>query len=181
MRKELRIAGFGGQGVITIGVLMAKALGQYGDRHVAQTQSYGPEARGGACKTDVVTSDSEIDYIKPVKLDVMAAMSQPALDAYAQTLADDGTLVIDSTLVTDVPGRFANVAAIPATAMAEEVIGMRVVANVIMFGALARITGWASPEACRQAIADTVPPKALDKNYTAFNLGFERAGKEKTA
>lgn len=178
MRKELRIAGFGGQGVITIGVLMAKALGQFGASHVAQTQSYGPEARGGACKTDVVTSDVAIDYIKPVKLDVMAAMSQPALDAYAKSLGDDGMLIVDSTLVTDVPSRFAHVASIPATLMAEEEIGMRVVANVIMFGALARITGWASPEACRQAIADTVPPKALDKNYAAFDLGYSRAGEE---
>ena len=179
MRNELRIAGFGGQGVITIGVLMAKALGQYGDSYVAQTQSYGPEARGGACKTDVVTSDMEIDYIKPVKLNVMAAMSQPSLDAYAPSLADDGVLIVDSTLVTDIPSRFKNVSSLPATALAEDTLGMKVVANVIMFGALARITGWASPEACKKAIADTVPKKALEKNYEAFDLGYSQVGKEK--
>jgi len=179
MRKELRVAGFGGQGVITIGVLMAKALGQYGNSHVAQTQSYGPEARGGACKSDVVTSDVEIDYIKPVKLNVMAAMSQPSLNAYAAALSDDGILIVDSTLVTDVPARFRKVFKIAATSLAEEKIGMRVVANVIMFGALVKLTDWTTPEACKKAIADTVPPKALDKNYEAFDLGYAQAGEGK--
>ena len=179
MRNELRVAGFGGQGVITIGVLMAKALGQYGDAYVAQTQSYGPEARGGACKTDLVTSDLEIDYIKPVKLNVMASMSQPSLDAYAGSLPDEGLLIVDSTLVSNVPARFKNVSSLPATALAEDKLGMKVVANVIMFGALAKVTGWATPEACRKAIADTVPKKALEKNYEAFDLGYAQVGKEK--
>ena len=178
MRKELRIAGFGGQGVITIGVLMAKALGQYGESHVAQTQSYGPEARGGACKTDVVTSDAEIDYIKPMNLDVMAAMSQPSLNAYESSLRDDGRLLVDSTLVSEVPERFKDVVSVPATSLAEDQLGMKVVANVIMFGALARATGWANPEACKKAIADTVPKKALEKNYEAFDLGYSYTGKE---
>jgi 2-oxoglutarate ferredoxin oxidoreductase subunit gamma len=174
MRKELRVAGFGGQGVITVGVLMAKALGQYGNAHVAQTQSYGPEARGGACKTDVIISDVEIDYIKPIKLDVMASMSQPSLDAYAAVLSGDGILIVDSTLVTNVPTRFRKVFKIAATSLAEEKIDLPIVANLIMFGALVKITGWATPEACKKAIADTVPPKALDKNYAAFDLGYSQ-------
>jgi len=179
MRKELRVAGFGGQGVITVGVLMAKALGQYGNSHVAQTQSYGPEARGGACKTDVITSDVEIDYIKPIKLDVMASMSQPSLDAYGAILSDDGILIVDSTLVTNVPARFSKVFKIAATSLAQEKIGLPVVANVIMFGALVKITGWATPEACKKAIADTVPSKALEQNYTAFDLGYAQASEGK--
>lgn len=172
MRKEARIAGFGGQGVITIGVLLAKALGQFGGSHVAQTQSYGPEARGGACKTDVVTSSGEIDYIKPLNLDVMAAMSQSALNAYGSSLRDDGRLIVDSTLVTSVPERCRDVVAVPATELAEKDLGLRVAANVIMFGVLARATGWADPEACKAALADTFPKKVLQKNIEAFDLGY---------
>ena len=175
MRNEIRIAGFGGQGVITAGVLLAKALGQYGDFYVAQTQSYGPEARGGACKTDVVVSDTEIDYIKPLAIDVMAVMSQPALNAYQASLKDDGGLLVDSTLVNDIPARFTKVFSIPATDLAENELGLRVTANVIVFGALAKITGWVTPEACKQAIADIFPAKTLEKNYAAFDLGYTQS------
>jgi 2-oxoglutarate ferredoxin oxidoreductase subunit gamma len=178
MRREIRIAGFGGQGVITIGVLLAKALGQFGEAAVAQTQSYGPEARGGACKTDVVFSDVEIDYIKPLALDCMAVMSQPALDSYASGLPDGGLLLADATLVGDIPARFTTVWKIPATALAEEKLGMRVAANVIMFGALAKATGWVEEEQCRKALADTFPEKILAKNYAAFDLGYSGVRRE---
>ena len=174
MRKEIRIAGFGGQGVITIGVLLAKALGQFGDAFVAQTQSYGPEARGGACKTDVVFSDMEIDYIKPLALDCMAVMSQPALHAYEASLPDTASLFIDSTLIDVLPSRFKNVWKIPATELAEKALGMRVAANVIMFGALAKATEWVTEETCKKALADTLPEKILAKNYAAFDLGYAR-------
>ena len=172
MLKEIRIAGFGGQGGITIGVLLAKALGQFGDAAVAQTQSYGPEARGGACKTDVVLSDMEIDYIKPLALNCMAVMSQPALDSYAASLPDASLLVVDETLVETLPARFTNVHKLPATALAEEKLGMRVAANVVMFGALAKVTGWVTVEACKKALADTFPAKILEKNNSAFDLGY---------
>jgi 2-oxoglutarate ferredoxin oxidoreductase subunit gamma len=172
MRREIRIAGFGGQGVITVGVLLAKALGQFGDAAVAQTQSYGPEARGGACKTDVVFSDTEIDYIKPLALDCMAVMSQPALNTYAGSLSDAALLVVDATLVDDIPARFTNVRKIPATALAEERLGMRVAANVVMFGALAKATGWVTVEACKEALTDTFPEKILAANHNAFDLGY---------
>lgn len=177
MRQELRIAGFGGQGVITIGVLLAKGLGQFDGRHVAQTQSYGPESRGGACKTDVVASDEPIDYIKPLRLDALLAMSQPALDAYGEGLRDDGLLLVDNTLVTCLPDRFRNVWQIPATRLAEQDMGLRVVANVIMFGALARATGWIAPEVCKMALEATLPSKVLAKNLTAFELGYERTAR----
>lgn len=181
MRNEIRIAGFGGQGVITIGVLLAKAVGQGGGMFVAQTQSYGPEARGGACKTDVVISDAEIDYIKPLRLNVMATMSQPALHAYGDSLGDDARLLVDSTLVTDIPARFTDVVAVPATALAAEELGLPVAANVIIFGALARATGWATPESCKQALADTFPERLLAKNNAAFDLGYAYADREKTS
>jgi len=172
VRNELRIAGFGGQGVITIGLLLAKAVGQFGDQDVVQTQSYGPEARGGACKTEVVISDSTIDYIKVLKLDVFVAMSQPAFDSYAGDLSDEGTLLVDNTLVESVPDNYTNVSRIPATALAENEIGLRVVANVVMFGAIARVTGLATPEQCKKALEDTFPAKVIKKNFAAFDLGY---------
>ena len=171
MRKEMRIAGFGGQGVITIGVLAAIAAGQFGDQYVAQTQSYGPEARGGACKTDVVFSDAPIDYIKILNLDAMVVMSQAALDKYESGLSDDGLLLVDSTLVHNVPERFTNVHRIPATELAEA-MNLKVAANVCMFGALASLTGWITPESCREAIAVQFPGKLLARNNEAFDKGF---------
>jgi len=172
MRREVRIAGFGGQGVISIGVLLAKAAGQFGGQEVAQTQSYGPEARGGACKTEVILSDSAIDYIKPLDLDLLVAMAQPAFDTYCAALKDGVRLLLDSTMVTDVPARFSNVARIPVTELAETQMGQKVVANVIMLGALASLTGWVTPESCKDALKATFPPKILDKNQAAFDLGY---------
>lgn len=171
MRKEVRIAGFGGQGVITIGVLAAIAVGQFGGTHVAQTQSYGPEARGGACKTDVVFSDAPIDYIKPLNLDAMVVMSQAALDRYATGLSDDGMLLVDSTLVHMVPERFIRVSRIPATEAVES-LGLKVAANVCMFGALASLTGWLTPESCKSALAAQLSAGILAKNNEAFDTGF---------
>ena len=171
MRKEMRIAGFGGQGVITIGVLAAIAAGQFGDQYVAQTQSYGPEARGGACKTDVVLSDEPIDYIKTLNLDAMIVMSQSALDKYESGLSDDGILLVDSTLVHNVPERFTNVHRIPATELAEA-MNLKVAANSCMFGAMTYIMKWITPEACKSALEVQLPPKILIKNLEAFDKGF---------
>jgi len=172
MRREVRIAGFGGQGVISIGILLAKAAGQFNGQEVAQTQSYGPEARGGSCKTDVVLSDSAIDYIKPLDLNILVAMAQPAFDTYRAPLRDEVLLLLDSTMVTEVPARFANVWRIPVTELAETKMGQKVVANVIMLGALAQVSRWVTPEACKEALRATFPPKILDKNHAAFDLGY---------
>ena len=172
MRNEIRIAGFGGQGVITIGLLLAKAVGQYGEQDVVQTQSYGPEARGGACKTEVVVSDTTIDYIKVLNLNTFIAMSQPAFNSYCKDLPEDGVLMVDDTLVTDIPDAYKNVFKIPATFIAEKEMGLRVVANVVMFGAIAKVTAVATPEACKRALEDTFPAKVIKKNFAAFDMGY---------
>ena len=104
MRREIRIAGFGGQGVITLGTIVAVAAGIHEDLEVAQTQSYGPEARGGACRSDVVISNEPIDYPKPLSLDLFVALSQSGLDRYWAEVREGKTLVlVDQTLVTKVP------------------------------------------------------------------------------
>lgn len=175
MRHEVRIAGFGGQGVISIGVLLARAAGQFGGLEVAQSQSYGPEARGGACKTEVVLSDNVIDYIKPLDLGLLVAMSQPALNAYVVDIKDDCPVLVDSTMVSDLPSRLTKVFRIPATELAEKDMGQKVVANVIILGALAKLSGWVPQDACKAALKATFPPKILDKNYAAFDLGYNHA------
>lgn len=171
MRDEIRIAGFGGQGVITIGILLAKAAGGHGTLEVAQTQSYGPEARGGACKTDVVISDAPIDYIKPLDLKRIVVMAQPALDAYGPGLADDALIIADSGMVTAIPSRFSRVVTAPVTSLAEG-LGMKLLANVCMFGVLAKTLGWVTREQAMLAIADQIPAKFLEKNHEAFDLGY---------
>ena len=105
MRTEVRMAGFGGQGVIKAAILLTEAAGIYQGLHVAQTQSYGPEARGGACRSEVVVSDEPIDYIKAVNLDYFLVMSQPAFDKYSPDLDPSHSVVLaDSTLGKKRPG-----------------------------------------------------------------------------
>ena len=174
MRIEIRIAGFGGQGVILAGVTVAQAAGVYADLEVAQTQSYGPEARGGACKCDVVTSSNRILYPKVQKPSVLVAMSQPALDKYASDADPEKTvLVVDSSLVSEVPAGFARVVKVPATDIAEKTFGKRVVANMVILGAVAA----AAPEvlpltALACAINDMVNPRFRDLNQQAVKAGF---------
>ncbi len=172
MRDEVRIAGFGGQGVITIGMLLARAMGQFGDIEVAQTQSYGPEARGGACKTDVVFSDEPIDYIKPLDLKNLVVMAQPALNAYGPGLADDARILADATLVTDIPARFSNVVTLPATDLAERTFKVKMLANMIMFGALLRLTGWAGMEQALKAEESHFSETWHERNRSALELGY---------
>lgn len=172
MRDEIRIAGFGGQGVISIGMLLARAVGQFGDLEVAQTQSYGPEARGGACKTDVVISDKTIDYIKPLSLRKLTVMAQPALDIYGPDLPDDSCIIVDTTLVTEIPARFSAVYPLRATELAEQELKTKILANMIMFGALLRVTGWTPLEKAGQAVENHFAVQWHASNKAALELGY---------
>ena len=98
-RYDIRLSGSGGQGIILMGIILAEAIGIYDGKYVAQTQSYGPEARGGSSKAEVVVSDSDIDYPKALKLDLLVAMDQKACDDYYMDLKPDGTLIVDTTFV----------------------------------------------------------------------------------
>ena len=172
MRRELRIAGFGGQGVIKAAVLTALAAGLNEDKEVAQTQSYGPEARGGACRSDVVVSDQPIDYIKPMAIDAFVVMSQPALDKYIVDIDRAKTLVIaDSTLVTDIPADVTNLYLVEATRLAEQELGAALYANIIMLGALTAVGDLVGLEALAEALDGAVPAKTLATNRRALDLG----------
>jgi len=174
MRKEIRIAGFGGQGVILSGLILSVAAGVHEDLEVAQTQSYGPESRGGACRAVVVISDEEIDYIKPMDADVLVAMSQPALDRYIGEMdINRAAILVDSSLVSKVPDGIAHYYPVPVTDIAEGKLGKRVVANMVMLGALSAITGMVSYDALAKSIGETVPPKTVDLNLAALKEGYE--------
>ena len=167
---NIRIAGFGGQGIVLAGYVLGHA-GILDGRKALQTQSYGSESRGGASKSDVIISDDEILELAPSELDVLAAMSQPALDKYRPDLKEGGLLVYDSDLVKvsdGGPRAFGR----PISAVAHEKLGNDLVANMILVGYLARLTGVASAEALRKAVAESVPPKTVEVNLTAFNEGY---------
>ncbi|HIP16439.1 MAG TPA: 2-oxoacid:ferredoxin oxidoreductase subunit gamma [Methanothermococcus okinawensis] len=176
MRKEVRISGFGGQGIVLAGVILGRSAALYDGKNAVQTQSYGPEARGGASKSEVVISEEEIDYPKVIKPDVLVCMSQQAFDKYGRDIKDEGTVIVDRDLVT-VPENFYNgnvkLYKIPFTDIAYKDIGLKIVANMVMLGALVRITGVVSKEAMKKAILDSVPKGTEKKNLIAFEKGYD--------
>ena len=105
-RYEIRLSGSGGQGLILMGIVLAEAIGIFEGKHVAQTQSYGPEARGGSSKSEVIVSDEEIDYPKAMKLDLLLAMNQKSCDEFYLDLKPGGLLIVDSTFVKQIPSPF---------------------------------------------------------------------------
>jgi 2-oxoglutarate ferredoxin oxidoreductase subunit gamma len=172
-RYEIRIAGFGGQGVVTVGKIVGAAAALYDHKNAVQTQSYGPESRGGACKSEVVLSDGEIHYPKVRMADVLVALSQPALDIYLRELKPGGLLIIDPlTVIKEVPRSDLKVVKVPTAEIALEV-GNKRFQNMVALGALASLTGVISTGAYEQAIEETVPPKTLAKNLEAFKKGIE--------
>ena len=174
MRKDIRIGGAGGQGVIMLSVLLANAYGIHLGMEAVQTQSYGPAARGGSCKAEVVVSDAPIDYVKADDVDVLVAFNQVSFQKYSQDVKKDTLIFVDSTLLTpqDTIG-FSNVMAIPATDYAEKHFAP-VVANIIMFGFMTAKMESLTLEAAQKALKDTLPEKALDMNMKALEFGYRK-------
>ena len=174
---NVRIAGFGGQGIVMAGYILGRA-GIFDGHNALQTQSYGSESRGGACKSDVIISDGEILELAPASLDVLVAMSQPALDKFVANLKAGGTLIYDSDLVK--PSSAASAAfGLPATNIAHETFHRDVVANAIMLGFLASLTLVVSRDSLCRAISESVPPKTAVVNLEAFDEGFKKGARQK--
>jgi len=175
MRAEIRFAGFGGQGIISAGKITGRAAAIYDGNNAVMMQSYGPEARGGACNADLVVSDAAIGYPQLHHPAYGVIMSQEAYEKYAPTIDPAGTLIVDEDLVEmdEAPPAVDRVYAIPATRLADE-LGRKIVANVVMLGALAAITGVVSRDAMRDAILNSVPPRTVELNERAFETGFAR-------
>ncbi len=170
MRINVRFAGAGGQGVILASVLLAKGYGLGEDYNIAQTQSYGPEARGGACKAEVVVSDEEIDYMKVDSADVFIALNQVGFDKYSEEVSKDGLVLINSTLVeSDDPAHYR----IPATEIAEE-MGKPFVVNIVILGALTRLLPKVHAPAIRAEIEKNFSASIAGFNIDAFEAGYQR-------
>lgn len=176
-RFEMRLSGSGGQGMILASVIIAEAIGTDPSKRVIQTQSYGPEARGGASKADVVVSTNEIYYPKALTLDLLLAMTQESMDKYYVDLKENGTLIIDNVLVTQVPTE--NYYGLPFTRLAREEAGHVMVANVIALGAIAGLTGIVSHDALVKAVLARAPRGTEEKNRKAVEIGFREALKIK--
>jgi 2-oxoglutarate ferredoxin oxidoreductase subunit gamma len=170
---EIRIAGFGGQGVILAAAVIGKAKAIYQGDYATMTQNFGPEARGGACSAQVVLSSSPILYPYVTEPDVLVVMSQEAYTRFTPELRHGGTLIIEQDLVR-VNGIRTGTRAfgVPATRLAEE-LGRKVVLNIVMVGFFAAVTGLLEADALRKAIADSVPPHMEKLNLKAFDKGFE--------
>ena len=173
MRVEVRFAGFGGQGIIKSGIIVAAAACIHAGKNSVQTQSYGPESRGGACKSEVVISEEEIDFPKVVQPDVLILMSQHAYNEFATDIKPGGAVILDPGMIpTEKTLENAKVFRVPATKIAEE-LGRRIVANIVMLGALVAITRLLDENAVKESIKENIPKGTEELNLTAFEKGYE--------
>jgi len=175
-RYELRFSGSGGQGLITAGIIMAKAASIYEGKQAVQSQSYGPEARGGSSKSEVIISDGPIDYPKATTVDALLAMTQEACDKYTHDLKEGGILLVDSDLVTKLPetGNF-RIISFPIINTAKTDVGREIVANIVALGAMVALTGQVSRENAEKAVLSSVPEAFIELNKKAFSIGYEKA------
>jgi len=170
---ELRIAGFGGQGVILSAIIPGKAASIYQGAYATMTQNFGPEARGGACSAQLPLSDEPILYPYVTQPDIMVVMSQEAYTRFVPELKEGGTLIVEQDLVhlTDLP-RQTKVYSCPATRLAEE-LGKKMLLNSVMVGFFAAVTKLLDPDAVRKAVADSVPASFRELNLKSFEKGFD--------
>ena len=173
MRNEIRLAGFGGQGIILAGYILGKAAAIHGGKDAIFTQSYGPEARGGACAGELVVDDERIDYPMVESPNLLVLMSQEAYEKYSSGLAPGAQVMIESDLVRGAPAEWPGV---PATRLAEE-LGARISANIVMLGFFTGVTGLIDREAVEEAVASSVPARTIELNKKAFAAGYDHARK----
>jgi 2-oxoglutarate ferredoxin oxidoreductase subunit gamma len=172
-RYEIRLAGEGGQGVVLAGIILAEAAAIYDGKNVVQTQSYGPEARGGASKAEVIISSREIDYPKVISADVLVAMSQEACDRYTSGLNKNGLLIVDAEKVGRVPA--ARAVRVPITRLAAEATGQTITANVVALGLLVGLYPVVTRAAIEKAVIARAPRGTEEMNRAALQAGLAAA------
>jgi 2-oxoglutarate ferredoxin oxidoreductase subunit gamma len=169
---EVRLSGSGGQGLILAGIILAEAA--IGDgKEAVQSQSYGPEARGGSSKSEVIISNDRIHYPKVAAPDLLLAMTQESLNKYGADLKEAGILVIDTTFVREVPDKYKNVHAVPITQLAKEKCGRELFANIVALGTIAKLTGAVSLDALEKAVLARVPKGTEEMNKLALQIGYQ--------
>jgi 2-oxoglutarate ferredoxin oxidoreductase subunit gamma len=170
-RIEIRISGLGGQGVVLAGQILGKAA-VYDGKNAVQTQSYGAEARGSSAKSEVIISDSKIGFPMVRKCDILVALSQEAVDRNIKDLKEDGVLLVDDGIVKVLPETKARIFKLPASQIAETSFKDKLYANIVILGALTKLTKVVSEESMKQAIADSVPKKVANRNLQAYSKGL---------
>lgn len=175
---EIRLSGSGGQGLILAGIILARAA-VIEKKRVTQTQSYGPESRGGYSRADVIISDQEIFFPEATNFNCLLALTQEACDVYLFDLRENGILIIDTTFVKNLALAAENTYELPFTDLAQERLGTIVPTNILSLAFLVKVTGIVKEDSLKQAIAETVKPAFLELNHKAMDLGFELATKYK--
>jgi 2-oxoglutarate ferredoxin oxidoreductase subunit gamma len=179
-RTEIKIGGFGGQGVILSGYIIGRAAAIYDAKHATMIQAFGPEARGSACSAQIVVSSEPIAYPYITTPSIMIVMSQEAYTKFSPELAEGGILITEEELVK--PHNLRKDLkhfSIPATRFAEE-LGRKMVLNIVMMGFMTSVTEIVGVEAMRQAVKVSVPKGTDQLNLSAFNKGFEYGEKLKS-
>jgi 2-oxoglutarate ferredoxin oxidoreductase subunit gamma len=173
-RHEIRLSGFGGQGIITAGYILGKAAALFDQQNVTLIKSYGPESRGGACSAQVIIADEEINYPLLTEPELLVAMSQEAYAKYVGELVSGGLLLIDEDLVELNHHRHnIRVQAIPSTRIAESELGRKIVANIVMLGFVAANTDVVSFEGLQTSVLSSIPKGTEELNTQAFEKGYE--------
>jgi 2-oxoglutarate ferredoxin oxidoreductase subunit gamma len=172
-RYEIRLAGEGGQGMILAGVILAEAAAVHDGLNAVQTQSYGPEARGGASRSEVILARGEIDFPKVMSADLLLCMSQEACDKFYPQVKDEGLIVVDLSNVSRLPSHRA--IAVPISQIAEETTGRRITASMVALGLVCGLTGLVTREALERAVSERVPAGFEEMNLKALAAGFGEA------
>jgi 2-oxoglutarate ferredoxin oxidoreductase subunit gamma len=173
-RLEVRLSGFGGQGIVLAGNILGRGVTLFEGKNAVFTQSYGPEARGGACSADVVISEGDIHYPKVTQPDILVFMSEEAKHTYGKLLEPETTVIIDKDLVRldGLEGKCSRLFSVPATRFAEE-LGRRMVANIVMLGFLTAVTGVVGHDPMQNAVLASVPKGTEELNTKAFEKGYQ--------
>ncbi len=174
MRREIILAGFGGQGILKAGFILGKSAVVYEGLEATFIPSYGPEARGGACSAQVVISDKKIHYPYADNPEILVAMSQEAFTKFIDRVKEEGIVIIDQDLVKIenfevLKGK--KLYKIPATRIAEK-IGNRIASNIVMLGYLCKVTKIVKKESLKKSVESEVPPHTLELNISAFEAGY---------
>jgi 2-oxoglutarate ferredoxin oxidoreductase subunit gamma len=172
-RYEIRLSGAGGQGLILVGKILAEAAAIYDEKNATQSQSYGPEARGGASRSEVIISDDDIDYPKATNIDLLLAMTQEAVDKYSKDVKNGGIIIVDSNFVKENPTGDFKVFEFPITNIAEDELGKKIVANIIALGVIVKLSAIISENAVINAIRARVPKGTEELNIKAFKHGIQ--------
>ena len=174
-RYEVRLSGEGGQGLVLAGKILAEAAAIYDDLNATQSQSYGPEARGGASRSEVIISDEDIDYPKAVNIDLLLSLTQESFNKYSSDIKKNGLVIVDSDAVEKVSHSEFRVLKVPIIELAREKVGKTLVANIVALGIIAGVAKIVSEDALRNAIEARVPKGTEELNLKAFQVGLDAA------